>query len=230
MAILRIFFRVNLGFTKKIKVSHENDMNYKLLLGLLSSFFILDCKGMEQPQGEGSSQQSVSAERPSAEDLALAAELAKIPADELAILKGLNDKKKTIVTAVVRKLFTEYSDHEIPVKRQRRLDKALKLYHAQNSILVYKAMASALGAASSGYYTYKGCKTPETIAAVGAISASLAFFALKYGNEWWNLSKPTHASIAQQLKEKMSGSTYDARPPVLRRINKIFNPSDSKEK
>lgn len=188
-------------------------MNYKLL-GLTAFIFI--SKGMCM-QDESSSEP------------ALSPELAEIPADQRAIYQEFYTNKRNILTAVYTKLLADYSDMNIPAKRQRKLDKALACYKEQSTALLYKSLGSFLVASGAGYYTVRGCQTPEATVLVGITSAGCALAALKFGYDWYSLAKPSHASVARDLKLKMKNPGYDARPAILARIRDLFNPPAKKE-
>lgn len=156
--------------------------------------------------------------------------LEEIPKEQLEIYKTYYGNKQRIATAVLMHLNTEYSESFIPNKRDRKLEKAIKQYQDNRNKLLYKGIAYALSATGTGYYTQKGCKTPEATVAVGLTSASFALLAFKYGYDWYNACKPTHALIAQYIKQKQNGSSYDVRQSILVKIEKILNPKKSKEK
>ncbi len=156
-------------------------------------------------------------------------ELAEIPAEELAIYQQEFSQKREVSLALGAKLNTVYSDASIPAKRDRRLEKALQCYKQQSSTLLYKSLGSFLIASGAGYYTAHGCRTPETTVFMGLSSAGFALAGLKFGHDWYMLAKPTHESIAAQLKQKINRIGYDPRQAILNRINKIFNTQLKKE-
>ena len=175
-------------------------------LGLLISFFVSYAHGMELT--------SVSSD---------------IPAKELAIYQGYNLQQRTHLSQLLMHLGDAFEDKAIPAKRDRKFKKQLAKYNAEQKSLIFKGFICATAAGGFGYCAYKGCTIAETTAAAGVISAGCGLLALNYAYDWYNLAKPTHAMIAEQLEQKIR-NCHDWRPVVARKIEKICLPNAPKEK
>ena len=151
-----------------------------------------------------------------------------IPEKELEIWKEYNKKQRTHLSQLLMHLGDALHDKTIPAKRERRLNKQLAIYNAEQKSLLFKGFISAAAAGGCGYCAHKGCTIPEATAGAGVLSVGFGLLALNYAYDWYNLLKPTYELISKQLEQKIR-TCPDWRPVVARKIEKICLPSTPKE-